>query len=209
MTETFGPYAGFPLDTDLPPAKQGSCGLPFADVEARVADAEDGSLLAAGEQGVIELRGPNMMRGICGRTRPDTFRPDGFYSTGDLGTLDADGYLFYAGRADDMFKVSGATVYPTEVEASLRAIDFVRQAYVTDIEGPGGAAVVGAMVLVGDGCSIAEVDAAARQAMSSFKVPRTWVLATSADEVPMLATGKVDKAGLQALIAARGRAGLR
>jgi len=208
MTETFGPYAGFRLDTDLPSGKEGSCGLPFAGVEARVANAEDGALLAAGEQGVIELRGPNMMRGICGRTRPDTFRPDGFYSTGDLGTLDADGYLFYAGRADDMFKVSGATVYPTEVEASLRAIDFVRQAHVTEIEGPDGAAVVGAMVLVGDGCSIAEVDAAARQAMSSFKVPRTWVLATSADEVPMLATGKVDKAGLQALIAARGRTNL-
>ena len=67
------------------------------------------------------------MRGICGRLREDTFRADGFYPTGDLGSLDADGYLFYAGRADDMFKVSGATVYPTEVEAGL-AIDRRRRA---------------------------------------------------------------------------------
>ena len=47
--------------------------------------------------------------------------------------------------------------------------------------------------------------AAARAAMSSFKVPRRWVLTSAADEVPMLATGKVDKAGLQAFIAERGR----
>ena len=72
------------------------------------------------------------MRGICGRTRDATFDADGFYPTGDLGALDADGYLWYHGRRDDMFKVKGATVYPTEVEAALRAIDGVRQAHVTE-----------------------------------------------------------------------------
>ena len=126
MTETFGPYAGYRLDTDLPPGERGSCGRPFAGVEVRIADPEDGAAASPpGEQGVIELRGPNLMRGICGRTREDTFLADGFYSTGDLGSLDADGYLFYAGRADDMFKVSGATVYPTEVEAEP-AVDRLR-----------------------------------------------------------------------------------
>ena len=79
------------------------------------------------------MRGRNVMRGICGRTRDATFDADGFYPTGDLGALDADGYLWYHGRRDDMFKVKGATVYPTEVEAALRAIDGVRQAHVTDV----------------------------------------------------------------------------
>ena len=60
------------------------------------------------------------MRGICGRTRDETFDVDGYYPTGDLGALDADGYLWYHGRLDDMFKVKGATVYPAEVEAALR-----------------------------------------------------------------------------------------
>ena len=62
--------------------------------------------------GEIRVRGPNVMRGICGRTREETFDADGFYPTGDLGALDAAGYLWYHGRLDDMFKVSGATVYP-------------------------------------------------------------------------------------------------
>ena len=87
------------------------------------------------------MRGRNVMRGICGRTRDATFDADGFYPTGDLGALDADGYLWYHGRLDDMFKVKGATVYPSEVEAALRAIDGVRQAHVTDVaDVPGDAA---------------------------------------------------------------------
>ena len=65
--------------------------------------------------------GPNLMRGICGARRAEVFTDDGFYPTGDLGRLDADGYLFFTGRRDDMFKVNGATVYPSEVEAALHA----------------------------------------------------------------------------------------
>jgi hypothetical protein len=52
------------------------------------------------------------------------FTADGYYPTGDLGHLDADGFMFYHGRSDDMFKVSGATVYPSEVEQALRSIDW-------------------------------------------------------------------------------------
>ena len=62
------------------------------------------------------------MRGICGRVRSDVFTVDGSYRTGDLGRLDADGYLWYSGRLDDMVKVKGATVYPSEVEAALRSV---------------------------------------------------------------------------------------
>ena len=87
-----------------------------------------------GRIGEIQLRGPNMMRGICGRTRAEVFTDDGFYPTGDLGHLDADGYLFLTGRRDDMFKVRGATVYPSEVEAALHTIDDVRRAYVVDVD---------------------------------------------------------------------------
>src|SRR5262249_52380220 len=121
MTESGGPYCGARLDTDLPPAKHGSCGRPFAGTEVRVVDGE------------IQLRGPNMMRGICGRARSEVFDAEGWYATGDLGRLDADGYLWYEGRRDDMFKVKGATVYPTEVEGGLRAIAGVSQAFVTDV----------------------------------------------------------------------------
>jgi len=58
---------------------------------------------------------------------------DGFYTTGDLGALDADGYMFYAGRQDDMFKVTGATVYPSEVEGALQTVPGVMRAFVTGV----------------------------------------------------------------------------
>ena len=67
MTESFGPYCGARLDLDLPEAKRGSCGRPFAGVEVRITDPDTGEEVAPGEPGQIELRGPNLMRGICGR----------------------------------------------------------------------------------------------------------------------------------------------
>ncbi len=171
-------------------------------MEVRITDPATRVVLAPGasEQGMIELRGPNVMRGLCGRGRDEVFTPDGWYRTGDLGRLDAEGFLFSEGRVDDMFKVSGATVYPSEVESALRAITFVRQAYVTDVTDAAGVVRVGALVVVADGHGAAEVAAEARPRLSSFKVPRRWVIATSVAAVPTMATGKVDKAQLQALI---------
>jgi acyl-CoA synthetase (AMP-forming)/AMP-acid ligase II len=178
MTETFGPYCGDPLDTDLPPGKAGSCGRPFPGVEVRI---------AGGEAGEIEVRGPNLFRGMCGRTRPSLFSADGWYRTGDRGRLDEDGYLWYLGRLDDMFKVRGASVYPSEVEAALRSVDGVRQAHVTDA----GAAVVTDLPLDA-------LVAAVRERLSAFKVPTRWLVTSDPGTIPLTATGKVDKAALRA-----------
>ncbi len=123
MTEAFGPYCGYPADTDMPRSAWGSCGKPFAGTEVRIVDPDTGTPLPAGEIGMIQIRGPNTLRGICRRSREELFTADGFYPTGDLGHLDDDGFMFYHGRSDDMFKVSGATVYPSEVEQALRSID--------------------------------------------------------------------------------------
>ena len=116
MTESFGPYCGYPADTDMPRSAWGSCGKPFPGMEVRIVDPDSGGPVAAGAVGMIQLRGPHTLRGICRRSREELFTVDGFYPTGDLGHLDDDGFLFYHGRSDDMFKVSGATVYPSEVE---------------------------------------------------------------------------------------------
>lgn len=206
MTETFGPYCGSPLDTDLPADKHGSCGRPFEGFEVRILDSESGAPAPPGTQGEIALRGPNLMSGILGRLREQTFSPDGFYRTGDLGVLDEDGYLYFKGRADDMFKVSGATVYPSEVEAALRTIPGVLAAFVTNVRDAQAAReIVGAAVLCRAGIDLATLDRLARERLSAFKVPRRWVELASLDAVPMMATGKVDKSGLQALIAETGR----
>ena len=147
MTESFGPYCGDRLDRDLPDGKQGSCGRPFADVEVRIVDTDTGEPVAPGGLGEIQIRGRNLMRGICGRVRAEVFTADGFYPTGDLGVLDADGYLFFRGRRDDMFKVKGASVYPSEVEAALLAIPEVEKAFVVDVVHDG-APAVGAVVVL-------------------------------------------------------------
>jgi acyl-CoA synthetase (AMP-forming)/AMP-acid ligase II len=200
MTETFGPYCADRLDQDLPPEKEGSLGRTFAGIEVQIVEPETGVPAAPGVVGEILLRGPNVMRGICGRTRSETFTADAFYRTGDLGRLDEDGYLAFVGRRDDMFKVSGANVFPSEVEAALEAIPYVRRAFVVDV-GLGEARRVGAAVVLrpDDEHSAADLEADARRVLSSFKVPARWAV-VGPDDVPRSATGKVDKDGLRRLV---------
>jgi acyl-CoA synthetase (AMP-forming)/AMP-acid ligase II len=193
MTEAFGPYCGYRADTDMPRSAWGSCGKPFAGTEVRIVDPDSGESVRAGTVGVIQIRGAHIMRGICRRSREELFTADGYYPTGDLGHLDDDGFMFYHGRSDDMFKVSGATVYPGEVEQALRSIDGVDNAVVTDVSGAVGAAVVG-------GESIDHVKAAARKLLSSFKVPTVWLLLNSDDDIPRGPTGKVDIPRLRKLL---------
>ena len=143
---------------------------------------------------MIQIRGPNTMRGICRRSREELFTADGFYPTGDLGHLDDDGFMFYHGRSDDMFKVSGATVYPSEVEQALRSIDGVDNAFVTDVSGAVGAVVVAAT-------SVDHLRAAARKLLSSFKVPTVWLIVDTDDAIPRGSTGKVDLRELKDMLA--------
>jgi acyl-CoA synthetase (AMP-forming)/AMP-acid ligase II len=198
MTESFGPYCGDRLDVDMPRAKFGSCGRPFVGVEVRIAHRESGAELPAGEQGEIRIRGRNILRGICDRDRSAVFTADGWYRTGDLGRLDADGYLWYDGRLDDMFKVHGASVYPSEVESALRSVGEISQAHVTDVVGDDGRLEVGALVVTE--APVEDLITGVKHRLSAFKVPSRWHVTADADEVPMLATGKVDKAALRALL---------
>jgi len=202
MTESGGPYCGARLDLDLPEGKHGSCGRPFAGIEVRIVEPESRGVVPPGVHGEIQLRGPNMMRGICGRIRSELFDAEGYFSTGDLGWLDDDGYLWFAGRRDDMFKVKGATVYPSEVESALRAISGVAQAFVTSVTASDGAEEVGALVVASiDHESLADT---ARTRLSAFKVPTLWLVVQDPESVPMLASGKIDKSALGELLRARG-----
>jgi acyl-CoA synthetase (AMP-forming)/AMP-acid ligase II len=198
MTEAFGPYCGYPADTDMPPAAWGSCGKPFPGTQVRIVDPDNGEPVATGTVGMIQIRGPHTLRGICRRAREDVFTDDGFYPTGDLGRLDAEGFLFYHGRSDDMFKVSGATVYPSEVERALRAIDGVDNAYVTNLPGAAGERVGAAVVC--HGLAAEQLHNSARELLSAFKVPTVWLLLESDDDLPRGATGKVDTRRLRELM---------
>lgn len=194
MTESFGPYCGYRADTDMPESAWGSCGRPFDGMDVRIVDTVTGTPLPHGETGVIQIRGPHVMRGICRRTREQVFTPDGYYPTGDLGYLDEDGFLFYRGRSDDMFKVRGATVYPSEVQRALRGIPGVRAAHVINV--PDSQTNRVGAVVVGHGLTVESLCTATRAALSSFKVPTLWLLLDHDDAVPRGATGKVDNAAL-------------
>jgi acyl-CoA synthetase (AMP-forming)/AMP-acid ligase II len=201
MTEAFGPYCGYPADTDMPRSAWGSCGKPFPGMEVRITDPDSGQPVSAGTIGMVQIRGPHTLRGICRRSREELFTDDGFYPAGDLGRLDDDGFLFYHGRSDDMFKVSGATVYPTEVEQALREIDGVDNAYVTNVIGAQGNQVGAAVVCDAASKTVEQLRASARKLLSSFKVPTIWVRVDSDAAIPRGATGKVDARRLRQLLA--------
>ncbi|MGH3678502.1 MAG: class I adenylate-forming enzyme family protein [Mycobacterium sp.] len=201
MTESFGPYCGYPADTDMPRSAWGSCGKPFAGTQIRIVDPDSGEPVPAGTVGMIQIRGPHTLRGICRRNREEMFTADGYYPTGDLGRLDNDGFMFYHGRSDDMFKVSGATVYPSEVERALRTIDGVDNALVTDVSGAVGAVVIG-------DTTVDHLRNSARKLLSSFKVPTVWLLVDSDDAVPRGPTGKVDASRVREMLSNSNSSGL-
>ncbi|MGW0176586.1 class I adenylate-forming enzyme family protein [Rhodococcus sp. NPDC003322] len=203
MTESFGPYSGHAADTDMPRTAWGSCGRPFDGVELRIVDTRTGETAPVGTVGEIRLRGTHLLRGICRRRREDVFTPDGFYRTGDLGRVDEDGFLFYQGRSDDMFKVSGATVYPSEVQAALRTLPGVRAAFVTSLPGPAGDRVAVAVV-GGPELTSETLRRGARALLSAFKVPSVWRIVHDDADIPRGATGKVDPSRLRELLADTG-----
>lgn len=204
MTESFGPYCGFRLDRELPQGKHGSCGRALEGMLLRIADPESGAILAPGEEGTIQIGGPNILKGICGREREEVFTIDGWFDTGDMGHLDGDGYLFFNGRRDDMVKIGGATAYPGEVEAALRSLDGVSAVAVCDVDMAGetrfGAAIIA-------DAAVADLVAGAQRALSPFKVPKLWLLLDTPEELPRKASGKIDRATLRALIERRGTRG--
>jgi acyl-CoA synthetase (AMP-forming)/AMP-acid ligase II len=201
MTEAFGPYCGYPADTEMPRSAWGSCGKPFPGAQVRIIDPGNGRPVPAGTPGMIEIRGPHSLRGMCRRSREDLFTADGYYPTGDLGHVDGAGFMYYHGRSDDMFKVSGATVYPGEVEQALRAIDSVENAFVTKVSDARGDRVGAAVVCDTTNTTAEQLRDAARKLLSSFKVPTVWLLMDSDDAVPRGSTGKVDARRLRDMLA--------
>ena len=108
---------GTPEQIELKLKRLNSIGKPLPDVEIRVRD-EDGKFLPHGQVGEIIIRTPRIMKGYAGRD-DDARLPDGWRATGDLGWLDDDGYVFFAGRKDDMIIRGGENIAPAEIETVL------------------------------------------------------------------------------------------
>ncbi|MGI8871924.1 MAG: haloacid dehalogenase type II [Candidatus Limnocylindria bacterium] len=138
QTETGGPIFGNPYGLDMLPIKPGSAGLPLPGIEAVVVDAA-GAPVATGEKGIMLIRRPfpGLISTLWGD--PDRYRADywdripGGYYVGDAAHVDEDGYVWFAGRADEIIKTAGHRLGTIEVETAFLRHPAVAEAGVTGI----------------------------------------------------------------------------
>ncbi|MEI7600164.1 MAG: malonyl-CoA synthase [Aestuariivirga sp.] len=189
MTET-GMITSNPYDGDRVP---GTVGFALPGVSVRV----------RGEQpGVLEVKGPNVFKGywrMPEKTRED-FTTDGWFITGDVCTIDAQGRVTIVGRAKDLIITGGFNVYPKEVEEVLDAIPGVSESAVIGVPHPDfGEGVVAVVTVKAKLAPEAEFIAALSRSLAKFKVPKRIF---EVDELPRNAMGKVQKAELRKRYAA-------
>ena len=180
------------------PRRPGSVGQVLPGVELRITDDAD-AVVTADSVGNVQVRGPNVFGGYW--RRPDLqeteFTADGWFRTGDLGRLDAEGWLEVVGRAKDLVITGGLNVHPSEVEAVLDAVDGVVESAVVGLPDPDLGEAVTAVVVLAPGAQLTDagIRTAARRRLAGFKVPKRVVVAGS---LPRNAMGKVEKARLRA-----------
>jgi acyl-CoA synthetase (AMP-forming)/AMP-acid ligase II len=148
-----------------------SIGRPLPDVEVQVVD-DDGRALATGQVGEIWVRTPRVMKGYAG-VKESPLTPDGWLPTRDMGWIDPDGYLFVAGRKDDMIIRGGENIAPAEVESVLMSHPAVEEAAVVGVPDVEWGQQVGAFVVLRPGAATdaGELSEFCRQRLSSFKKP--------------------------------------
>ncbi|WP_414903022.1 malonate--CoA ligase [Sphingomonas flavalba] len=195
MTET-GMNTSNPYDGERRP---GTVGPALHGVSVRVVDPESRAPLAADSVGMIEVRGPNVFKGywqMPERTAAE-LHADGYFTTGDLGRISADGYVEIVGRGKDLIITGGLNVYPKEVESAIDALDGVVESAVIGVPHPDFGEAVTAIIVREPGAEVSE--AAIGQALAArlarFKLPKTILFV---DALPRNSMGKVQKSVLRA-----------
>jgi acyl-CoA synthetase (AMP-forming)/AMP-acid ligase II len=196
LTETAGVIS---LNSaDLYRARPTTVGPVLPSMEAKVVDPESGEELPPGEIGELWVRGSNVFRGYL--NRPDATAEaitDGFFRTGDLATLDEDGFVSIRDRAKDMVLRGGENVYCAEVEAAIYEHPAVRECAVFAVPDERLGEVPGAAVLLHEGhhTDAVALRAFVRERLAAFKVPdHVWFLDA---ELPRNANGKILKRELR------------
>lgn len=190
MTETnmntSNPYEG--------ERRAGTVGFPLPGVSLRIADPDSGAALAQGEVGMIEVKGPNVFSGywrMPEKTKAE-FRTDGFFITGDLGLIDADGYVHIVGRGKDLIISGGYNIYPKEIETEIDALAGVAESAVIGLAHPDFGEGVTAVVVREPASQItgAEIVGAIAGQLAKYKHPKQVIFV---DELPRNTMGKVQK----------------
>ncbi len=189
MTETSMNTAN-PLDGERRP---GSVGLALPGVELRVVDENDAEL-PHGEVGHLQVKGPNVFSGYW-RMRAESareFTSDGFFRTGDLANIAADGYVTIVGRSKDMVISGGLNVYPKEIENLLNELPGIGESAVIGVPHPDFGEAVVAVVTATASADINEallIDAL-RPRLAAYKLPKRLL---AVESLPRNSMGKVQK----------------
>lgn len=170
------------------PRKAGSVGFELPDVEVR---------LSQGDSGEIQVKGPNVFQGYLDRedaTR-DAFTDDGWFKTGDLATIDDDGYYTIVGRSKELIISGGYNVYPREIEDVLTSMEGVHEAAVVGTPSDQWGEVVTAYVVgEADALTAADVEAFCAERLVPYKQPR---IIRFVDSLPRNALGKIVREALR------------
>jgi acyl-CoA synthetase (AMP-forming)/AMP-acid ligase II len=193
LTEAGGVVLIADDESDQPERRRGSFGKPAPGFETMIVDPD------ASGVGELCIRGPYVMQGYYKRSREECFDADGWFHTGDLVRVDADGFFYFVGRLSAMIKTAGANVSAAEVENAIARVTGL-PAYVVGLPDAErgqlvAAAVVTPDVSTFDGAALRERLAAE---LSSYKIPKRFVALRRTD-VPLLSSGKVDTHRLKAL----------
>jgi long-chain acyl-CoA synthetase len=177
--------------------KVGSVGVALPATRIEIVDLETGRVVQpTGSAGEIRACGPQLMRGY--RNLPEESAAalrDGWLYTGDIGTLDDDGYLFIRGRKKEMVIVGGYNVYPREVEEALCAHPKVAEAAVVGVpDAYRGEALVATVVVQDAGITADQLLAHLAERLVKYKLPRTVRFVAA---LPKTGIGKVDKVALR------------
>ncbi|WP_420370184.1 long-chain-fatty-acid--CoA ligase [Curtobacterium sp. L1-20] len=175
-----------------PARRLGAIGLPLSSTEARVVDPDDSSkVLGTDEAGELQVRGPQVFRGYWGKAEAtdEVFTPDGWFRTGDIVSIDADGYVKIVDRLKELIITGGFNVSPSEVEDALLKHPSVREVAVVGITQAGNEQVVAAVVpkdpKTFDGDALRTWS---RDHLAAYKVPRRIVVV---EDLPRSMIGKV------------------
>ena len=195
MTET-----GMNTSNLLHDVRRGTVGQALSGVTVRVVSTDTNTVVGPHEKGMVQVHGKNVFGGYWRREQANraAFTADGFFITGDLGMVDADGYLTLVGRETDLIISGGLNVYSTEVEQLIALVPGVVEVAVVGVSHPDFGEAVIAVVVANDSYDDAELMATVRNGLANFKRPkRVFVV----DALPRNALGKVQKVLLRATYA--------
>jgi long-chain acyl-CoA synthetase len=171
--------------------KSGTVGVPLPDTDVRIVGEESLDPLPIGEIGEIAIRGPQVMAGYWDRPEESAaVLRDGWLRTGDLGTMDEDGYFTIIDRKKDLILAGGYNVYPREVEEVLFEHPAIKEASVMGIPDPYRGETVKAFIVLKEGWQVSEMqlDRWCRDRLAAYKVPKQYEFR---NELPLSLIGKV------------------